>query len=752
MQQFEIKRGQQRRMTEKRAVGVSTYSRWLIAASGLALAGSFSTPAWAQDINDPYDEIIVTATKSGAQNLQDVAIAITALSSEDLLKTGTASTLDVQYQTPGLVITLNGNNAQPSIRGVGSDIQGPGFEGPVAVYIDGIYQSRSASQLAGLTDVERVEVLKGPQTTLYGRNATGGAVNILTFDPSEEFSANARASYGNFGRYSVQGAIGGSLGEAVSARVSASRTKSDGYTRNTFLGTDANGEDAWSIRGKVKLEPNSKFNAVIGAFYNNQEYENLLHPINPETNPTILLFGALPVTDQFEVRNDLETFLKLEQSGVNATLSLDLGNVKLKSISSYDNYENDGQSDTDGTAINYVNNLRRITDSATADPVAFDLSPFDTPLESADFLSQEFILTSELSGPLQFTLLANYFNADIDSQQVADIPPYGIAQAFRSNLKQDAFGLGGQMRYEISPEVTLVGGLRYSYEKKEFDRVTALMPIGVFPATFQEDSWDDVSPSFAIEYKPTEDLLLYASATRGFKSGGFNLFADQTQFDQETIWSYEAGVKSSFMNNRVIANFGAFTYDYEDIQLQTFDANTAGASTLIQNAGAASAVGFEASVSVKPIDRLSLDAGVAYLDAEIDEWVTLDPDRPADGIIDRAGNQLPRAPKLTLNLSAEYNIPVSESNSMSFRAGYYYRDRVYFTPFEDSRVSQEGIGLLSGRIAFYGADERWSIAAYGKNLTDEGYFDNVLTVQALLGQVAYNAAPRTYGVELAFKY
>ena len=211
MLQFNNEVGQKSEKTENSPDKESSFSHWLMTASGLAIVGSFAAPAWAQDTNDPYDEIIVTAMKSGAQNLQDVGIAITALSSEDLLKTGTTSTLDVQYQSPGLVISLNGNNAQPSIRGVGSDIQGPGFEGPVAVYVDGIYQSRSASQLTVLTDVERVEVLKGPQTTLYGRNATGGAINIITFDPSGEFAANGRASYGNFGRYSLQGAVGGGL-------------------------------------------------------------------------------------------------------------------------------------------------------------------------------------------------------------------------------------------------------------------------------------------------------------------------------------------------------------------------------------------------------------------------------------------------------------------------------------------------------------------------------------------------------------
>ena len=508
------------------------------------------------------------------------------------------------------------------------------------------------------------------------------------------------------------------------------------------------------VRGKIKLEPSDKFSAVLGAYYTDQEYENLLHPINSETNPSIQFFGATPVTDQFEVQNDLQTFLKLEQMGVNATLTFDLGAITLKSISAFDDFDNDGQSDTDGTELNYVNNLRSVFDTTNpaADLTAFDLSEFNIPNERAKFYSQELIATSNLDGPLQFTLLANYFKGDLDSGAVADLPLFGITQAFRSNLKQDAFGVGGQLRYAISPAVTLVGGLRYSYEKKEFDRQIAVLPGGVFPSPSQEASWDDVSPKFAVEFKPSDDVLMYASATRGFKSGGFNLFAEQTEFDQETIWSYEVGLKSSFMDNRITTNLAAFTYDYKDIQLQTFDANTAGASTLIQNAGAASAIGFEASAVVRPTEALQLDIFGAYLDAEIDDWLTLDPDRPTDGILQRAGNQLPRAPKFTLNASAEYSVPVGAEGAMSFRAGYYYRDRVYFTPFEDQLVSQESIGLVNGRIAYYGADERWSLSVYGKNLTNKGYFDNILTVQALIGQTAYNAAPRTYGVELGFKY
>ena len=167
--------------------------------------------------------------------------------------------------------------------------------------------------------------------------------------------------------------------------------------------------------------------------------------------------------------------------------------------------------------------------------------------------------------------------------------------------------------------MTLVGGLRYSYEEKEFERITAVFLLQLA----HSKNMDDLSPKFAIEYKATDDVLLYASATKGFKSGGYNLFADQTEFDQETIWSYEVGLKSSFMDNRIVANLAAFTYDYEDIQLQTFDANTAGASTLIQNAGAASAFGIEASAVIKPTEGLRLDISGAYLDAEIDDWTTL---------------------------------------------------------------------------------------------------------------------------------
>tara|TARA_A100001037_G_scaffold266372_3_gene258490 strand:+ start:296 stop:2395 length:2100 start_codon:yes stop_codon:yes gene_type:complete len=689
------------------------------------------------------EEIVVTATKSGAQNLQDVPLSVAVLSGDDLDRSGIATTMGLQLRTPGLVITRNTHLGQPYIRGVGSDVVGPAIDGAVAVYVDGAYQARAASQIAALADVERVEVLKGPQGTLYGRNATGGAINIVTRRPTRQLSARGDVQVGNLNQLIVRGSVSGPLAaDRVFGRVSVTHNQDDGYTDNILLDEEGDDTDILHLRGALEFVLSDRATLDIAGYYFDRETRALPKALNPETNPSTLFFGATVNDDPREVLHDIDSGLGVEQWGVNARLVWDFEGFTLTSVTTFDSLDETGFLDVDSTEIPLAHNgvvWPRIGEEWG---------------EDADFFSQEFVLSGE-SGQLQWTGLINYYSAEATTRADNDLPLFGFAGIWQSEFDNEAFGAALQLSYGLTEQLSVTAGIRYSYEKKEFERSEGLV-LGGAPLILASDdsdaSWKPWTPKFGIEYRPNDDVMVYASATRGFRSGGFNLFAAQSEFDPEFIWSFEAGVKSTWWDNRLRLNASAFYYDYKDLQLQTFlaDRGAGAAATQIENAGEATLKGLDLDIVLQATEALTFEASFAFLDGELDEWVTIDPDRPTEGVFDRDGNAMPRAPDFTASLAAEYTVDLGDAGSLSLRGEFYHRDKIYFTAFEDERVDQGAIGLWNARLTFTSANERWFVAAFGQNLGDEEYLENVLTVQALIGQIGFYAPPRTYGVQVGF--
>ncbi len=685
------------------------------------------------------DEIMVTAQKR-VTNMQDTALAITAFTGEDLAKSGITSSMDLQLHTPGLVVSSNGGWGLPYLRGVGTDIIGPGVDSSVAIYVDGVYQARNAGKIQQLVDVERVEVLKGPQGILYGRNSIGGAINIISRAPSDDLSASIDVEYGNFDQKTIRSSIGGPLVEdKLSALLSLVYTDNDGYTEDLLSGDRYQFIDTISLRGSFALNLTDNLDARINVSLVDSDSSFAYTPINPATNPVFSVFGAALIDDPRKVRNDHPNQQQTMEVGVNAKLTWNLNDLTITSNTAFKKNEHKLICDLDGTEIPII----------SCGSVTFDDEPFE---EDSDFFSQELVITSQNSERFEWTGLIYYMNEDATLFGRNDLPLFGLITRTNAAVKAEAFAGAGQVTYFLTDKFSLTAGIRVSHETKSIKNSKTAVDGSLIGAGEEKASWTVATPKFVIQYSPTDNIMAYVSASRGFKSGGFNAFEIQSSFDEETLWSYEAGIKSTLLDRRLRANLTAFHYDYNNLQINQWQTIPSGILGIVDNAGQASVNGFELELLMKPTSNFQLEVGLAFLDAKFDEFVSIDPDRPEDGLLDRVGNALPRAPDFTANVAAEYSIPVGSAGNLVLRGEYYHRDKLFITQFEDDRASVEAIDLLNARISFESADGQWHAAIYGKNLTDKDYAQHIITIQALLGQVALFAPPRTYGIQFGYKF
>jgi iron complex outermembrane receptor protein len=488
--------------------------------------------------NAGLDEIIVTAGRR-AESLQDVAASVTAFTPESLSRSGINTTVDLQLRTPGLLVSTNGSFGQPYLRGIGSDVINPGADAPVAVFIDGAYQPRPTSAITDFFDVERVEVLKDPQGTLYGRNATGGAIRLVTRDPGEEFAAEADALFGNYERRRVRAAANLPLGDAAAVRVAGYYAERDGFTRNLFTGRRLDDEDLWGVRAKLRIASTERFSLVAGAerVREDSTRNNAAKVVDSPALPLPVrdlapLLGYAPPAipaDPFEVRVDFQPRTFLEQTRANATAEWKLAAVTLTSITGYTRVRNVGDFDLDATEIDFS---------------------YDREADRSRSYTQTLQLSSADTARLSWIAGVEYLNERASQNFDARLPLFGPPSPIRlgpaspvagfvwdSSLRTRAASAFLDGGYEMTPRLTVSAGVRYSREKKDAGFTQTLIdPFGiltggaslafggriVIPAQPQRtfEAW---TPRVRIEFRPADDLLLYAAATRGFKSGGFNL-------------------------------------------------------------------------------------------------------------------------------------------------------------------------------------------------------------------------------------
>ncbi|MCG8443109.1 MAG: TonB-dependent receptor, partial [Caulobacterales bacterium] len=630
-----------------------------------------------------------------------------------------------------------------SIRGISSNV---GLESAIAIHLDGVYLGDRFDQTRAFYDVERVEVLRGPQGTLYGRNATGGAINVISREPTEEAEAELAITVGNYERIETEGFVSGGLGgDRVLGRFAFKTVNFDGYGENAFNGESLHGDDAFNLRGKLVLLPSDSLAIKLSADYAQSEtnFQNQVSRLFPDQPlVTELLDPTFAPATGFDGNTNRPDAQDTEVHGVSARVEWDLGFASLTSITGYREMNREEQTDIDGSPL---------------DQAYFRLNERDS-----NQISQEFNLAGDISDRLSWLVGAFYYNSEQDFladvpipglELILGLPPGALDLTVSSDYEIQAYAGYGELRFDVNDRLNVTLGGRYSTEKHtnvEFD--------GRFGTANLEDDWNDFTPRIAISYDATDNINLYATYSEGFKSGGFDPATfNLVSFNPEQVKNYEAGIKSRLLGNRLEANAAVFSMDYTDLQVQRYTIRENVPALQVENAAEATINGLEADLRFLASEHWSFDANLSYLDATYDDYLAADQiTTEATGEVttrDVSGNQLFDAPEFAANLGTDLSAPIWSDWEARLRAEAQYQSEVFFTPFEDLRgLSQDAVTIGNLRATFANEALGAEIAAFVYNISDE----EVISSQTEGDDTPFTGAfvrttfksPRTYGVTI----
>ena len=701
------------------------------AALLLTSAAAQAQTAPDQDSADSGD-IVVTASKTGATLLQDTPFAVTAFNAQMLERTGVKDVRDLAAVTPNLLVTQNASFSQIYIRGIGSNNVFGGSDPSSTIHLDGVYLARPASYLTNFLDVERIEVLRGPQGTLYGRNSVGGTINVISRKPGNEFVGRIQATYGNYNFARAEGYVSGPLVEdKLAASISFIGSRRDGYLKNIVPGVgDADNERTIGGRGQLRFTPSAPLEIILRADYVHSDdalagYVKLLQTTtDPLANSTL--------GDYRKIAVNIRPASNRRQWGTAGEVNYDVADgLQLKSLTAYRANRLTQVGDTDGTALN-----GRRTDQ----------------FEDQHQFSQEVNLTGK-AGALTYILGAYYFNEHILVDSSVTTYATNVRANFNPTINTDAIAGFAQGSFAVTEQITLTAGIRYTSEKKKFDQIATNfslvtgLPNATYPRTYSTDNtYKAWTPKFGIELRPTDGLLIYASATKGFKSGGFNFSsANAAQgFDPEMLWSYEAGAKLDLLDRLLRLNGTVFHYDYSDLQVQSF---LSPGVVDITNASDAKVDGAEFEAQLRPASWLKLGGNLAYLNARYKNYTSAL--LPGNIPYDASGNRLNLAPKWSYSVFAEADTAIGAGSGF-IRGEYNYRTRQFFTASNSGLDTQPGYGLLNASIGYTFPGEHFELLAFARNLSDREYVTS--TASFASGIVGRVGEPRTYGIRAVAKF
>jgi iron complex outermembrane receptor protein len=683
----------------------------------------------AEPVDDTQVEVLVITAEKREASLMDTAASVSAFDGTTLDESVARDINDVGMLMPSLIVNQE-LVTKIFVRGVGTENLTSGGDPGVAVNIDGAYVARTSAANFDLYDVERVEALRGPQGTLYGRNATGGAINIISRAPTEEFGGDIRGEIGNFEYARLGVTLNGPLiEEKLLGRVSLIKSEHDGYTPNRTTNDALDDQDLLAGRVRLRYLPTDALTIDLISDYSDADNRQAPFKIL-ESAPSIFElppFNGNDPVDSRAVTHDVEDVMRQKQVGHVLEVNWMLDGLTLTSITGYRDTAFFSLFDGDSTDGNFQN--------------------FSDDSEFEQY-SQELRLTSDSSGPLEWLVGLYYFNDEGTSHVFIEIPGFGFNIDHRADLETDAYAVFGQATYGVTDALRLTVGMRYSDEQRDAEQVS---DFGFGNVARQDLDSDDSAwtPKYGIEYSLNDDTLLYANYTKGFKSGGFVFNGFQPSYDPESVWVLDGGVKTQFFDGRMQASLSAFYYDYTDMQVSVFEQFVA----TIRNAADATIYGAELEVSARPAEGLDVDVGISLLHTEYDEFVTQDPTQPAVPSVDLGGNELPRAPDFSSTVGVQYTHALQSIGSMAYRVGYRYQSESYFNPFNRDRSEQDALNLVDTRISLTSMDGTWEIAGYVKNLLDEEYFATILESAVEVGRpFGIHAAPRTYGVQVGYHF
>lgn len=731
--------------------GVSALA--ILGGASVASAQEQSDDGEAQAGAQQLEDVVITAEKR-REGLQNVPIAITAVTGETLEAAGIKSAGDLPQLAPSLQFGERFGNVFFSLRGIGQAGQDIGNQSGVSVSQDGVPYLSQFMMNATFLDLARVEVLRGPQGTIAGRNATGGAINLYSNLPTDTLEGELTAGVGNYDQRLVRGIISGPInGDRLLGRFAIQDEEADGWLTNAYLGIKRNNTDRTVARASLLGRVGSTFEA-------NLSVEALKDRSDPQF---VTLFGraradipmasevlGLPMNDleNLIVYTDKPDYRDVESLKGTLNLRWDLTpNMSLTSITS---------------AMDYDLVFTDLDNDGTLAPLS------DFPLIGIyqNQWSQEFTLTADLND--RFDLIGGFYYLNGDSREdlitnLVALPEPNNDFAFGSVEKLDSYAVYGQARYRLTDTLRLTVGGRYTIEDKTYDNATTF--AGAPYASGQGDgSWEAFTPRVALDYAPTNTLLAYATASRGFKAGGFRTFSGTDtdvvdQFDPEFVWNYEAGVKTRLFDNRMRLGGNVFYMDYTNLQQVIFryDSVTNRRIITVENAASAHVKGVELEFDALPLPGLYVMGSGTLLEAELDDSSSFDPvypTTPTSVPVDLTGNRQPQAPTWQFSLSAQYTRPLTSELNWTVRADYRRQGKIYFDVFNDDLNSQSAYGLLNLSASLASTNANWQLAAFARNVTDERYISQALTATDAFGGVFAGAlgVPRMYGISLTRRF
>jgi iron complex outermembrane receptor protein len=733
----------------------------------IALLAAISGSAAAETATDSpvLDEIVVTAQKR-AQNINDVGIAISAFDSKTIQNLGFQQPSDVAGATSNFTVaTLITDVPNFTIRGVGVNDYTLNQAVSVGTYVDGIFMSSPALLNFQMFDTEHVEVLKGPQGTLYGRNTTGGAVLFISKAPTDTFQASTYDEIGNYGYYMVEGAISGPLSNSVSARLAFNDTQSDGYQESLTTGRTNGGLNRANVRAIFDWKPlddlKVRFNLHVG-----KDRSNLNSLNRPGEGSNTSSAGTIDTVDGIPYRNS-------KADGASLSADWNLGEVTLTSVTGYD----------------YLNRFEFANTDGVRGDVGVGSPPGDERIDQVEQsnikqVTQELRAASSGHGPLTWVAGLYWSKDEVADNTIYLTPGAGFPTAAFPGVsttypvltslgntydqKTTSKAVFGQVEWDPADKWHLTGGLRYTKDSKQLDNVTTpwtvnpevgqgaaaqVAPVesGLLfaPASYSKD-FSAMSGKVGVDYHLSSDALFYASVSKGFKSGGFQgtlVFSSSNilPFDNETVLAYEMGSKLTLAGGRAQLNTAIFYYDYKGLQAQgTLKGAGGGVANLfaLQNIGNAKNLGGEMDFQAKPTDRLNLSLGVGYLDAKIVEPLIAEV---------RVDGRPAVSPTWNANGRARYDVVETPKAHWFVQSDFKFQTTVDFDIYETPFLKEPGYWVWNGGLGVDAMDGRWKVMLYGRNLADRTYRVGAFT-GGVAGPVLEYGPPRTYGVSFSYQF
>jgi iron complex outermembrane receptor protein len=720
---------------------------------------SNARPASDKEETTRLDGIVVTARRR-EETLQEVPVAVSAFNEQDLVELQASNIDGLQGAVPNMnIVQGRGSSSAVNvfIRGIGQPDALQTFDPGVGMYVDDVYYSRIQGALFKLFDVDHIEVLRGPQGTLYGKNSTGGAIKIVTKEPGKETTGSVEVTAGSYGLLETKAYVATPLNETWGISAAIVGTSNDGYVKNLATGKHYNDDDTQAIRLKLVGNPSDDFKAVFSLDYTHQD--NALTLGNPEAPliRTDLVLGPVvlrPVSpDEYNYRTrtsfDPDQGQKLIHKGASAALTWNLSDSwLLKSITAYRKLDTKAFIDIDASEFSLGDVF-----------VGIDQSQFSQELQAQYDNSSNFRATYGLYFMREHVPSTQY--AWADDLFGAGGTPISFLRTIGDDLTTRSAAAYGQVNWEFSPSWTLGAGIRYTRETKDYDRTTStywgpvLAALNGTVAFDAKKTWNAVTPSLSLQKVFSEQVMAYVSANRGFKSGGFNGRANgaaeaaRPEFDPEFVWTYEMGLKMSSANGRLLGNITAFHSNYDDFQARVSGVEPG--SFPVLNAAKLKMDGIELEGVALIGEGTRLSTQVGWLDARYDEFN--DPRVATNPALAGLHDHVPFSPKWTSRFAASQMFSLGDAGSLTIGGDVSYRAKSWLSVDNRAVLSQDAFTTIGLYGIWDSADTKWQIRGGVRNLTDKLYKTDAQEFSSVGNiQTAYYAMPRNYYVTARYNF